>query len=84
IQVVANTFGIFLSRVRTQLVSELIRGRRVSADGSIGNALLFSSVAEVLELALGILASVFRLCFCRRREFYADAGSATVSYTHLT
>ena len=73
IQGVLNAFVIFLSRVIAQAVASAGRGddsRRSS------NPFVYMTTVWVLDLALGMLASLVVFWFSRRREFAADAGSA--------
>jgi heat shock protein HtpX len=73
IQGVLNAFVIFLSRVIAHVVSSAGRGEN-SRRGS--NPFLYMTTVVVLDLVLGILASLIVFWFSRRREYAADAGSA--------
>lgn len=71
IQGVVNTFVFFLARVIGFLVDRLIfRTERGTGPGYLITVL-------VCQFLLGILASAIVAYFSRRREFRADAGSAT-------
>jgi heat shock protein HtpX len=73
IQGVLNAFVIFLSRVIAHAVASAGRGEN-SRRGS--NPFTYMMTVWVLDIALGILASLIVFWFSRRREFAADAGSA--------
>lgn len=70
LQGVINAFVIFLSRAIAQIVA---RGER---DGE-RNGMTFFLVTIVLEILLGLVGSLIVMAYSRRREFAADAGSAT-------
>ena len=72
VQGVLNAFVIFFSRMIASVVSSSGRGEgRRSSNGGIYLLTVF-----VLEIFLGILASLVVFAFSRRREYAADAGSA--------
>jgi heat shock protein HtpX len=72
IQGVVNTFVIFLSRVIGHFVDRVVfRTER-------GHGPAFWIVSLVAQLLLGILATMIVMWFSRRREFRADAGSASL------
>jgi heat shock protein HtpX len=71
IQGVMNTFVVFLSRVIGYFVDKVIL--RNDRDG-VGIGYMITTV--VLDLALGVLASIVVAWFSRQREYRADAGSA--------
>jgi heat shock protein HtpX len=72
IQGVVNTFVIFLSRVVGFLVDRVVfRTERGHGPG-------FWITAIVMQIVLGILASMIVMWFSRRREFAADRGSAAL------
>ena len=75
VQGVVNTFVIFLSRVVGHFIDRAIL-RNESGHG-IG---YFVSVL-VTQILLGILASIIVMWVSRRREFRADAGSASLNGT---
>ena len=68
LQWVLNTFVIFASRVIGQLVSWMVDQKY--------STLVYFTVAIVLEIIFGILASLIVMWFSRKREFRADEGSA--------
>ncbi|HUA90665.1 MAG TPA: protease HtpX [Steroidobacteraceae bacterium] len=70
IQGVMNTFVIFLSRIIGGLVDRSENGR--------GGAAYFVTVI-VLQLVLGVLASLVVMWFSRQREFRADRGGAQLA-----
>ncbi len=70
IQGVVNTFVIFLARVIGSIVDRAVfRSER-------GNGPGYFITVIVLQIVLGILASMIVAWFSRQREFRADAGSA--------
>ena len=72
IQGVLNAFVIFFSRVLASILSNAGRG-----EGSRrGNGGMYFLLVMVLDICLGILASLVVFAFSRRREYAADAGSA--------
>ncbi len=75
IQGVVNTFVIFLSRVIGGLIDNAIGGNRERR----GRGLFYFLIVMVLQVLLGILASMIVASFSRRREFRADAGGAQLS-----
>ena len=70
IQGVMNTFVIFLSRIIGGLVDRSENGR--------GGAAYFITVI-VLQMVLGVLASLVVMWFSRQREFRADRGGAQLA-----
>lgn len=75
IQGVLNAFVIVFSRILAQVIASAGNGngrRRGS------NRALYYVVVNVLDLVLGLLASLIVFWFSRRREFAADAGSANL------
>lgn len=70
IQGVVNTFVIFLARIIGSIVDRAVfRSER-------GNGPGYFITVMVLQIVLGILASMIVAWFSRHREFRADAGSA--------
>lgn len=72
IQGVLNAFVIILSRVIAHVISSAARGERRRDS----NPFLYMAVVWVMDLALGIVASLIVFWFSRKREYAADAGSA--------
>ncbi len=73
IQGVLNTFVIFLARIIANAISSVV------ARGEEGRGLgmfAYMGVVFVLEIVLGILASIVAMWFSRQREYRADKGSA--------
>ena len=73
LQGVLNAFVIFFSRAIATVLANSGRGegnRRGSNNG------LYFLLVTVLDIVLGILASLVVFAFSRRREYAADAGSA--------
>lgn len=75
IQGVLNTFVIFLSRVVAYLVSNAIR--REGDRG--GGGMVYFGVSIVMQIVLGIGASMIVAWFSRYREFRADAGGGKLA-----
>ncbi len=71
IQGVMNTFVVFLSRVIGYFVDRVVL--RNDRDG-VGIGYMVTTI--VLDLVLGLLASIIVAWFSRHREYRADAGSA--------
>lgn len=80
IQGVVNTCVIFISRILAQLVSGFLSNseKNENDNQNHGNPIVYFIISTVLEILFGILASIIILWFSRRREFYADAGSAKI------
>ncbi len=70
IQGVVNTFVIFFARIIGHFVD------RVIFRNEGGHGIGFFITSLVAQMVLGILASTIVFWFSRKREFYADAGSA--------
>ena len=70
IQGVVNTFVFFLSRVIGYVVDRVI----LKNDRGLGIG--YYATVIVLQIALGLLASMVVAWFSRQREFRADAGAA--------
>ena len=73
IQVVMNTFVIFLSRLAANAIDTFLRN---DEDGGGLGFLGYIGVTIVLELVLGLFASIIVMWFSRKREFRADSGAA--------
>ena len=72
VQGVLNAFVIVVSRVLASVIASGGKGEsRRSNNGGMYFLLVF-----VLQMALGVLASLVVMWFSRRREYAADAGSA--------
>lgn len=73
IQGVLNTFVIFLSRMAANVINNFF-----SSDEEGGGLGFFGymAVTIVLELILGLFASIIVMWFSRKREFTADKGAA--------
>ncbi len=72
IQGVVNTFVIFLSRVIGHVVDRMI------LKNDKGQGIGFFVTVMVSQLVLGVFASMIVAWFSRRREFRADAASASL------
>ena len=73
IQGVVNTFVVFISRIVGYVVDRLILKNDKDAPG-IG----YIATTIVMDLVLGVLASMIVAWFSRQREFRADAGAASL------
>ncbi len=73
VQGVLNAFVIVVSRV---LASVLTNAGRGEGGNRRNNGGLYFLLVMVLQIALGILASLVVMWFSRKREYAADAGSA--------
>ncbi|MGE5143133.1 MAG: protease HtpX [Acidobacteriota bacterium] len=71
IQGVVNTFVVFLARVVGAIVDRAVF--RTERGVGVG----YYATVLVCEIVFGVLASIIVAWFSRRREFRADAGSAT-------
>lgn len=73
VQGVVNTFVIFLSRIVGHFVD------RVILKNESGHGLGYFGAVLAAQLLLGILASIIVMWVSRKREFRADAGSASIN-----
>lgn len=71
VQGVLNAFVIVISRVLASILANAGKGERQRDGGG-----LYFLLVMVLQLALGVLASLVVFWFSRKREYAADAGSA--------
>jgi len=76
VQGVVNTFVIFISRMLSQIISNVISSNRNDTNVEEKNPFIYFLISTFLELTFGILASVITMWFSRHREFHADASSA--------
>ena len=76
IQGVLNAFVIVFSRIIAQVVASAGNGNGNRRRGS--NPFLYMATVWILDIVLGILASLIVFWFSRRREYAADAGSAAL------
>jgi len=76
IQGVLNTFVIFLSRLAAGIIDNVLRSDR---DGGGLGFLGYMAVTIVLEIVLGLFASIIVMWFSRKREFRADSGAASLA-----
>jgi heat shock protein HtpX len=76
LQGVLNTFVLLLSRVLGQIIDRAVfRSERGYGPG-------YFVTVIVLQIVLGILASMITMAFSRWREFRADAGGARLAGRH--
>ena len=73
IQGVLNTFVIFLSRLAANVISNFLSG---DEEGEGLGFFGYMAVTIVLEIILGLFASIIVMWFSRKREFTADKGAA--------
>ncbi|NDC61102.1 MAG: zinc metalloprotease HtpX, partial [Betaproteobacteria bacterium] len=73
VQGVLNTFVVFLSRVIGYAVDSVLRR---NDEESTGPGLGYYVTSIVLDIVLGIAASIVVAWYSRQREFRADAGAA--------
>ena len=71
VQGVLNAFVIVISRVLASVIANNGKG-----EGRRNNGGLYYLLVIVLQMALGVLASLVVMWFSRKREYAADAGSA--------
>ena len=71
VQGVLNAFVIVVSRVLASVLSNAGKGESRRSNGG-----MYFLLVMVLQMALGILASLVVMWFSRKREYAADAGSA--------
>lgn len=71
IQGVLNTFVILLSRLAANLINSFLSDEDGEGLGFMG----YIAVTIVLEIVLGLFASIIVMWFSRRREFVADKGA---------
>lgn len=73
IQGVLNTFVIFLSRIAANIIDNFLSS---DEEGEGLGFFGYMAVVIVLELTLGLFASIIVMWFSRKREFTADRGAA--------
>ncbi|MDF7669801.1 protease HtpX [Orbaceae bacterium ESL0721] len=73
LQGVLNTFVIFISRFLASVAAQAMSERNRSS-----SPMIYFLIVMVFETVFGLLASLITMWFSRRREFYADAGSANL------
>lgn len=73
IQGVVNTFVFFLARVVGFMVDQFLRKDNSESNGT---GMGYFITVIVMEITLGILASIIVMYFSRQREFRADSGAA--------
>jgi len=81
IQGVLNTFVILIARLVANLINTFLSSDEEEGEGGLG-WFGYMAVTLVLELVLGILASIIVMWFSRQREFRADAGGANLTGRH--
>ncbi|WP_343190151.1 protease HtpX [Buchnera aphidicola (Mollitrichosiphum nigrofasciatum)] len=81
LQGVVNTFVIFFSKFIAEIISNVFEFNKEESTTSKKPTIIYFILSTMLELTLGILASILTMWFSRRREFYADAGAAKIAGT---
>lgn len=76
VQGVVNTFVIFLARLIAGIIDNATRSN--NNQGGLGGFAYFGIVI-VLEMILGVLASIIVAWFSRKREYRADIGGAQLA-----
>lgn len=71
VQGVLNAFGIFFSRAIASIVAGGGNNERRRTNGG-----LYYLIVTLLDIGMGMIASIVVCAFSRRREYAADAGSA--------
>lgn len=78
IQGVLNTFVVFISNIVASIISSALR--RSDDDGpGVLDSIAHTVIYMVLQVVLGVLASIIVMWFSRRREFRADEGGARLA-----
>ncbi|NDK07748.1 protease HtpX [Candidatus Gracilibacteria bacterium] len=73
LQGIINTFVVFLSRVLANIIDSYF-----SREESSGPSWIYFVSSIVLDIVLGLLASLIVMWFSRHREFKADEGSSNL------
>ncbi|MGB0722249.1 MAG: protease HtpX [Gammaproteobacteria bacterium] len=76
IQGVVNTFVIFIARIVASIIDNFMRNDE--GEGGLG-MFGYIAVVFVLEMTLGLFASMITAWFSRQREYRADAGGAALA-----
>lgn len=75
LQGVLNTFVVLISRIVAQVADSALK----RDNDNSGPGFVYFGVSMVMQLLLGVLASIILAWFSRRREFRADAGAAKLA-----
>ncbi|WP_343182862.1 protease HtpX [Buchnera aphidicola (Neophyllaphis podocarpi)] len=75
LQGIMNTIVFFLSNIVSQILLATILQNK---EESKNNKYLYFVISFIMELTFGLIASIIVMWFSRKREFYADAGSAKI------
>ena len=75
LQGVLNTFVIVLARVIGGVIDSYLSGNRENS----GRGIAYYAIVFVLEMVLGLFATMIAMWYSRRREFRADHGGATLA-----
>ena len=78
LQGVLNACVLFLARVVAFMASNALAGKDNGNRRRGGSSGLYYLVYYVLQIVLGLVASMIAMWYSRRREFAADAGSANL------
>ena len=80
-QGVINTFVIFFSHVLAAILRGALSGKGSDSRrsrGGFGDYYLHHVFVQIFQLVFGIFAAIVLMWYSRRREYAADAGSATL------
>ncbi len=80
LQGVLNTFVMFFARVVGFIVDRALSGNNNEENSGFGIGYFVASM--IAEIFLGFLATAIVMWYSRRREFYADAGGASLAGKH--
>lgn len=78
IQGVLNTFVVFISNIVASVISSALRRNDDDGQGVL-DSIAHTVIYMVLQIVLGVLASIIVMWFSRRREFRADEGGAKLA-----
>ncbi|WP_343187601.1 protease HtpX [Buchnera aphidicola (Periphyllus koelreuteriae)] len=78
IQGIVNTFVIFLSKGIAYIISYIFSDNKNNGNIFIKNNIITLILTLFLEILFGTLSNCITMWFSRKREFYADAGSAKI------
>ena len=78
IQGVLNTFVVFISNIVASMISSALRRNDDDGPGVL-DSIAHTVIYMVLQIVLGLFASMIVMWFSRHREFRADAGGARLA-----
>jgi len=79
-QGIVNTFVIFFSHVLATVVQSAVSGNRRDGErrGGMGSYYLYHMIVQLFQLVFGLFAAIVLMWYSRKREYAADAGSASL------